>query len=72
MSRRFKIVIPGIAEFPYGKGRLNGLIKTAITAGASNVSSYRDPESKKMIVTFSATKLEAAAIEAALNALTTD
>lgn len=72
MARRFKIVIPSIAEFPYGKTRLNNLIRTAIASGASNISSFRDPESKKMIITFNATKLEAAAIEAALNALSID
>ena len=69
MSRRFKIVIPNIAEFPFGKTRLNSLIETAISSGASNVSAYRDPASKKMIITFSATKLESVAIETALNAL---
>ena len=72
MSRKFKITIPNIAEFKFGKNRNDKFIEVATGLGATTVSSFRDTESKKIVITFSATKLQAAAIEQALNALNSD
>lgn len=72
MSRRFKINIPNIADFKFGKEHYSQFAEVAIANGATNISSFRDPETKRPVLTFSATRAQSIIIEQALNALNSD